>query len=316
MTLPEGILSMTDSLPNPAAGKVSIQVQSILYNMDEDSVRRALESLARATDLAVSGGQVSKVRVSYGDTSPDRCLSDASLTKLRSEFSWAFELEYTFFNANLGSARGHNVLAEDASTDYLLILNPDVVVSPRLLQDFLLPFHNSSTGMVEAKQLPIEHPKDFDPVTGETGWATTACALTPLTLFRQIDGFDADSFFLYCDDVDYSWRVREAGYKVIFAANAVVFHDKRVARDGAWQPSSAERRFSAEAALMMAHKWSRPDLVDKIGWRFRHAGPDEKAAIKNYDEKKAAGTLPQPRDAEHKIGEFVGHFYTKHRYAL
>lgn len=307
---------MANSLPNPATESVSIQVQSILYNMDEDSVRRALESLARAADLAISGGQVTRVRVSYGDTSPSRCLSETSLAKLRDEFSWAFDLGYTFFNANLGSARGHNALAEEASTDYLLILNPDVVVSPRLLQDFLLPFHNPVTGMVEAKQLPIEHPKDFDPVTGETGWATTACALTPLALFRQIDGFDADSFFLYCDDVDYSWRIREAGYKVIFAANAVVFHDKRVARDGAWQPSSAERRFSAEAALMMAHKWSRPDLVDKISWSFRHAGPDEQAAIKNYDDKKAAGTLPQPRDAAHKIGEFEGHFYTKHRYAL
>ncbi|WP_228156881.1 glycosyltransferase family 2 protein [Fuscovulum blasticum] len=284
--------------------------------MDFESIHRALQSLQRAIDLGINDGKLSRVRIAYGDTSLQPCLPDESLTLLREEFSEYFELAYTFFGKNLGSARGHNVLSEQANTDYLLILNPDVVVSPRLFENMLHPFRNVSCGMVEAKQLPIEHPKAYDAITGETGWATTACALTPLVLFNQIGKFDADSFFLYCDDVDYSWRVREAGYKVIFAANAVVFHDKRVARDGAWQPSAAERRFSAEAALMIAHKWSRPDLVAKISRTYSRSGPDEQAAVKNYEEKKLAGTLPAPRDAHHKVAEFIDHFYTKHRYVL
>lgn len=307
---------MSETLPKPAAGPVSVQVQSILYNMDFESIHRALQSLARAIDLGISGGQLSRVRIAYGDTSPQPCLPDESLARLREDFSEYLELAYTFFGKNLGSARGHNALSEQANTDYMLILNPDVVVSPRLFENMLRPFHNATCGMVEAKQLPIEHPKAYDPVTGETGWATTACALTPLALFNQIEKFDAESFFLYCDDVDYSWRVREAGYKVIFAANAVVFHDKRVAHDGVWQPSAAERRFSAEAALMMAHKWSRPDLVAKISYTYSRLGPDEQAAVKNYEDKKLAGTLPTPRDARHKVAEFVNYFYTKHRYAL
>lgn len=310
------IFHMIDTFGQARSNGASIQVQSILYQMDEESIGRALESLARATDLAISGGHVSRVRVCYGDTSPQRSLTDQNLAALRAKFSLYFEIVYTFFDKNLGSARGHNTLAEKADTDYLLILNPDVVVSPRLFEDLLRPFNRSETGMVEAKQLPIEHPKSFDPVTGETGWATTACALTPTALFHQIQGFDADSFFLYCDDVDYSWRVREAGYKVIFAANAVVFHDKRVAKDGAWQPSSSERRYSAEAALMMAHKWSRADLVKKIASQFRRSGPDELAAVNNYDSKQSAGTLPVPRDADHKIAAFEGHLYAKHRYVL
>lgn len=303
-------------LPRPDREKVSIQVQSILFQMDESSIHRALESLARAADLAISEGPVSRIRVNYGDTSDQPCLSDDTLSRLRDEFAWAFELSYCFFGKNLGSARGHNALAAFADTDYLLILNPDVVVSPRLFENMLRPFHITLAGMVEAKQLPIEHPKNYDPITGETGWATTACALTPTRLFHAIDGFDADSFFLYCDDVDYSWRVREAGYKVIFCPNAVAFHDKRVARDGAWQPSAAERRYSAEAALMMAHKWSRPDLVDRISGWFRNGNPDELAALENYENKKLTNKLAAPRDPKHLIGEFEGHFYTKHRYSL
>lgn len=307
---------MSLTLPAPATGPVSIQVQSILYSMDYESIHRALQSLARAIDLGISSGNLSRIRIAYGDTSPEPCLTEVSLSKLREEFSEFFELSYTFFGKNLGSALGHNTLSEQADTDYILILNPDVVVSPRLFENMLRPFHRPECGMVEAKQLPIEHPKSYDPITGETGWATTACALTPLTLFNQIEKFDADSFFLYCDDVDYSWRVREAGYKVIYAANAVVFHDKRVAHDGAWQPSAAERRFSAEAAVIMAHKWSRPDLVAKIIGLYKEAGTDEQAAVENYEKKKLSGTLPRPRDAEHKVAEFDGFSYTKHRYVL
>ncbi|MES5045776.1 glycosyltransferase family 2 protein [Rhizobium nepotum] len=303
-------------LPKTSHFGVSIQVQSILYHVDEASIRRALESLTRAIELAVRDGHCTEVRVSYGDTSAQRCLSEAALERLSAEFSGTFDLSYRFFDENLGSARGHNRLSEHADTDFLLILNPDVVVSPRLFENMLAPFSDEKTGMVEAKQLPIEHPKAYDPNTGETGWATTACALTPTALFNAIEGFDADTFFLYCDDVDYSWRVREAGYKVIFMPSAVVFHDKRVSQQGAWQPSSAERRYSAEAGLLMAHKWSRPDLVKRIASTFRNGGPDELAALKKFEEKEAAGTLPTPRDAAHRIGGFDGHFYTKHRFIL
>lgn len=295
---------------------VSIQIQSILYQMDKVSIFRALESIARSADLGISGGTLSSVTVAYGDTSPERCLSDDDLAEIRREFGWALQISYTFFDKNLGSARGHNTLAEAAGTDYLLILNPDVVLSPRLLATLVAEFDRPRVGMVEAKQLPIEHPKDYDPKTGETGWATTACALTPLSLFRKLDGFDADSFFLYCDDVDYSWRVREAGMKVIFAPHAIVFHDKRVSSSGAWQPSGAEQRYSAEAALMMAHKWSRPDMVSKISEIFRKGGVNEQAALQNYEAKKLSNHLPAPRDAEHRIAEFQGYLYTNHRYRL
>ncbi len=143
-----------------------------------------------------------------------------------------FDFSYQFFGENLGSAKGHNELAKDASADFLLILNPDIVVSPRFLQHLVSSFKDESTGIAEGKQIPIEHPKDYDIRTGETSWASTACAMTPTHLFHKLGGFDSETFFLYCDDVDYSWRVREAGFKVIFVPAAVVFHDKRIGAEG------------------------------------------------------------------------------------
>ena len=51
-------------------------------------------------------------------------------------------------------------------------------------------------------------------------------------LLQQIGGFDGDSFFMYGDDVDFSWRARLAGYQVIHQPSARVFHDKRIQVDG------------------------------------------------------------------------------------
>ena len=103
-------------------------------------------------------------------------------------------IDYTFFGGNLGSARGHNELSKSNDADIFLIQNPDVIVAPRLIETMVTEFNTPGVGIVEAKQLPIEHPKDYDPQTGETGWATTACTMIPATLFRELDGFDAEQF--------------------------------------------------------------------------------------------------------------------------
>lgn len=296
---------------------LSLGIQSVLFNNDVKGIDRSLAAIARAVELATTAGACTFVSVQYGDSSPEPCLNDATLSDLRASYGHAVKIEYDFFGGNFGSAKGHNRLSEKNPADILMIQNPDVVVAPRALEVMLDEFSRSGTGMVEAKQLPIEHPKDYDSHTGETGWATTASAMIPAPLFSQLNGFDAHSFFLYCDDVDFSWRVRLAGFKVIFQPAAIVFHDKRLARDGAWQPSPAEKYYSAEAALMMTHKWSRPDLTDRYLSEFLSSGNDYLArAAKEYLRRKAEGILPAPIDADHRIGAFVDGMYADHRFPL
>jgi hypothetical protein len=299
------------------APPASVQVQSVLYGNHFPSVERAILSLGRAAELAIGSGMVSRVEIAYGDSSPSPCLSEAELTQLRAHYPEALTIRYDFFGGNLGSARGHNRLAEPAATDFILVQNPDVVVSPRLIINLLRAFTLPGVGMAEAKQLPIEHPKDYDPATGETCWATTACAMIPLALFRQLGGFDAETFFLYCDDVDFSWSVRLAGYKVIFQPGAVVFHDKRLSKEGRWQPTNSERYYSAEAALLLAHKWSRDDVVAQIlhDWSD-HGDEHTDRARAEYERRKSDGKLPPALDPEHKIGQFIDGMYARHRYGL
>ena len=311
---------MTSNLRPESAfltGPSKIQVQSVLYGNGFDHVERAVLSLGKAAEIAIREGSAAQIELAYGDSSPTPCLNEHQLARLRSHCPGWLTIRYDFFQGNLGSARGHNRLAESSDADFILVQNPDVVIAPRVIETLLKTFRRAGVGMVEAKQLPIEHPKDYDIQTGRTSWASTACAMTPLSLFRQIGGFDADSFFLYCDDVDYSWSVRLAGFDVIFEPSAVVFHDKHLSDSGGWVATSSERYYSAEAALILAHKWSRPDLVKFILADFG-ASPEEQIqkAKTHYESRLKAGTLPRPVDAEHKVGQFLAGLYAPHRFRL
>ena len=125
---------------------------------------------------------------------------------------------------------------------------------------------------------------------------------------------------MYCDDVDYSWRVREAGRTVVFQPAAVVFHDKHLTIDGRWMPTSAEVTSTPpQAALLLAHKWSETD-AGRSGSstqlrEVRHR-PQQAAAAAEFRRRQDAGELVEPRDPDHLIGTFVGYRYAEHRYAL
>jgi GT2 family glycosyltransferase len=295
-----------------------IGVQSLLYQTPVTAVERMLDALDNSSRIGLFEGWCTGFTVTLGDGSPQRLLRDEDLDRLRERCPHIHEIRYHWFASNVGTSRGHNEIAElVAEPDYLIFSNPEVVCEPREIWRMLAVFNDPQVGFVEAKQLPIEHPKDYASGTGFTSWATTAFAMTPRQLFRELGGFDAESFFMYCDDVDYSWRVREAGRSVVFQPGAVVFHDKYLSTEGGWMPTNAEVRYSAQAALFLAHKWSKPGIVKRIldGYEKSDRAP-HRAAAAEFRRRKAAGELVEPRDPEHKIGEFVGIHYAQHRFPL
>jgi GT2 family glycosyltransferase len=141
--------------------------------------------------------------------------------------------------------------------------------------------------------------------------------MIPMPIFRDLDGFDAQTFFLYCDDVDFSWRVRLLGKKVLFCPSALVFHDKRLSPDAGWMPSGAERYYSIEAALLMAQKWSRPERVSAL-LRFCDDQTDEVflKAAREFRAREREGRLPPSLDPAHEVSEFLGDNYCVHRFVL
>lgn len=302
-----------------------LRIQCILYNTSVESIRTTFVCLAQAVEQAIRHGLIKSAEIAYGDCSGEPVLTNQLIASWRNQIENAeyVDFAYTYFGRNLGSARGHNSLMELAGAEHhpagihgpLLIMNPDVKLAPDALVHLLKTLQRPQVGLVEARQLPIEHPKAFDTSSGRTSWASTACALTSSEVFWEVGGFDADTFFLYCDDVDFSWMVREAGYDVVYQPAAVVFHDKRLKPDGSWPAGDAEIYYSAEAALLLTHKWSRGDLTEKIlGFFEKQADPLHAKARDEFIKRKTENRLPAQRDSGHKIGIFDHFRYAKHRF--
>jgi GT2 family glycosyltransferase len=298
-------------------GPCSLQIQSVLFGNDIADLDRGLDSLSRAIELAVEHGVVDRVSVVYGDCSPVPTLTDegVAIRSQRLQEGGAEGLTYTFFDENLGSAEGNNRQWLETDAHLVFILNPDTVVAPDVLIELIAALRQPGVGLVEARQLPIEHAKDYDPVTGDTSWASGACSMVPLSVIRAIDGYDSRSFFLYCDDVDFSWRARLAGYRIVHRPSARVFHDKRLLADGSWSVGAEEEYWSAEGALVLAHKYSRPDRVKAIRKDLLgHGSEAQRRAVTDFDARLGAGRLPEPIDRDHAVGQFVAGNYARHRY--
>lgn len=302
-----------------------VRVHSVLYGNEPERIVQTVAHLNRAADLAIAAGAVSSVSLVYGDSSPAPVLDAAAIKAIAVSSEALRSVENVNFGRNMGSARGHNTLIAHAvealdkgnPVDAVLIMNPDVMLAPDALIELARPLQNPKVGLVEARQLPVEHPKEYNAGSGETDWATTACALIPLAVLRELDGFDAESFFLYCDDVDFSWRARLAGYSIIYQPSAAVFHDKRLGDNGQWQPTSSEQYYSAEAALMMAHKYSRPEIVARLLEGFGKSPIAHlKRAAENFETRRTEGRLPEPIDKRRTVSVFRGDHYTEHRFSL
>jgi GT2 family glycosyltransferase len=57
----------------------------------------------------------------------------------------------------------------------------------------------------------------------ELGWLSGACMATRRDVWNRLGGLD-DRYFMYCEDVDYCFRVRAAGLRVSFTAQTEVTH--------------------------------------------------------------------------------------------
>ncbi len=292
----------------------SLVVQTVVFQNEFEALERALKAVLHSVSSAQGKGLLSSWIVRWGDCSPSQSVSKkelVKLTELASQKGGAFE--YIYFEENLGSAAGHNMLASYAAEDLLIILNPDAEVSPNCIEQLVLTL-SPTVGSVEARQLPLEHPKDYDSQTLETSWSSTACLLTRKAAFDQVNGFDSNSFFLYCDDVDYSWQLKLHGWKVLYQPAATVFHDKRLSIRGEWLTTPSEAYFSAEAALLLAQKYSQRKLLRHLSKDFARGTAEQKKALEEFHRRAAAGQLADPVDHQHKISRFIEGNYAPHRF--
>jgi GT2 family glycosyltransferase len=162
---------------------------------------------------------------------------------------------------NLRFAGGNNAgiahaLALGAS--HVVLLNNDTLVAPDFVTHLLDRFGaERNCGMV-APKIYYAAPPDLLWFTGgiisfwtgtmkhlgirevdrgqydtprEIDYATGCCILTSREIIQRVGALD-ESFFMYTEDADWSMRVREAGYRILYEPRARVWHKLSVSSGG------------------------------------------------------------------------------------
>ena len=186
----------------------------------------------------------------------DNASRDDTATKLT---SWLPQLPpRTYFLRSLtnnGFARGVNLLARLGSAEFIFLLNPDTEIEDGCLERLVeRAMQDSTVGMCEARQQPREHPKSYDPITGETSWCTGAAVLVRRKAFESAGEFDERIFFMYCEDVDLSWKLWLRGWKCVYLPAAVVRHYTQDLMPG--KKRTLENYFSFRNSLFLFYRFA------------------------------------------------------------
>lgn len=152
---------------------------------------------------------------------------------------------------NLGFAGGSNLGTLHAKGDYILYLNNDIVIDQPFLKAMVDRMHATpKVGLVSAKIL-YEHHRNIIQYAGYTqltrirmkshqigqgeedlgqydvatvtGSAHGACMLTSRKIIEEV-GMMTDIYFLFYEELDWSFRIQQAGYELWYEPAAHVYH--------------------------------------------------------------------------------------------
>jgi GT2 family glycosyltransferase len=156
----------------------------------------------------------------------DNNSSDKSAEVLAASMpSLAFPTHLFRSRRNYGFAGGMNRLAGQSDAEFLFILNPDTELDEGCLEKLMARARSDSRiAICEARQYPREHHKAVDPASGETTWCSGAAALIRRKAFDEVGRFDDRLYFMYCEDVDLSWKLWLKGWRCIYVRDAGVRH--------------------------------------------------------------------------------------------
>lgn len=139
-----------------------------------------------------------------------------------SEFG-AFEIIES--SDNLGFGRGNNEAFKKGASDNVCFINIDTHVYKDTFKNLKKEIEESDekTALWEFRQLPYEHPKVYDVATGEVSWSSGAAFAIKRSVYQEMKGFDP-RIFMYAEDVDLSFRLRAAGYRLKYVPSVSIDH--------------------------------------------------------------------------------------------
>jgi GT2 family glycosyltransferase len=167
---------------------------------------------------------------------------------------------------NNGFANGVNLLAQQTAAEFMFVLNPDTELEPGCLEKLVARARaEPGIAICEARQWPREHPKTNDSATGETTWCSGAAVLIRRSAFEEVGGFDQRLFFMYCEDVDLSWRFWLKGWKCVYVRDAVVRHFTQDLTPG--KRRTLENYFTFRNSLFLFYRFGSANQMHVV-WQF------------------------------------------------
>ncbi len=183
----------------------------------------------------------------------DNASTDESLSLLREHFP---ECRLIVLEKNWGFAEGYNKALAQIEAEYFLLLNSDIEVThhwltplieymdnhtdvaacqPKLLSVFdhdSFEYAGASGGYMDRLGYPFCRGRIFETVERDNGqydtvadilWATGAALLVRARIYKEVGGLDG-RFFAHCEEIDFCWRLRLRGWRLVCIPESQVYH--------------------------------------------------------------------------------------------
>lgn len=184
----------------------------------------------------------------------DNASTDGSFEKAKEEFS---QFKYIKNTDNLGFGKAHNIILKRLDSGYILILNPDTKLQKGVISK-ILDFMDKNAGVGAAtceillpdgrvdltahRRFPtpltsllyflgdeslyhltnrnLNQPHEVDAISG-------SFFLTRKSVLDKVGLFDED-YFMYAEDIDLCYRIKQWGYKIMYVPEVSIIHYKGV----------------------------------------------------------------------------------------
>ncbi len=157
---------------------------------------------------------------------------------------------------NMGFAGGYNWALSQIEADFYVLLNSDIEVTPNWMDPVIrlmksderiaacqpkirsvfrkdhFEYAGASGGFLDQLGYPFCRGRIFEEVEKDRGqyddvreifWATGACLFVRAEVYHRLGGLDAD-FFAHMEEIDFCWRAKNEGYKIMVQPASVVYH--------------------------------------------------------------------------------------------
>ena len=157
-------------------------------------------------------------------------------------------IKFILNKKNVGVPEGLNIGIRNASGEFVVLLNNDLIVAPNWLDNFFKAYQVTGDALYQPKSLKM---KNHDIIDGtgcminifgfgfardkgmkdhgqynlqeEISYASGTCMFCPKKIFDEIGLFDP-TFFAYHEELDLGWRARIFGFRSYYVPDAIIYH--------------------------------------------------------------------------------------------